>query len=509
MVRWANFFISYCFVTCTFLYVWSQDLKQSLKELEQSEREFSIAVKEDKSNKGAKLILDQIKELQRVLIGFDQGRVQATTALRLTEALLTETRKYKTEKTKRLTQKLEAVVALLRAAQPQPPPADVIDPAIDSGITQLPPTDSLPLQNLPSRQMIALGANDNETKILLQNQEANLEYLRSLIYLIGGVNLIIIALLAIWVLAARRSGIRELEKKVLAIEKKLIHLSETGSDTSYQQSVKQLVSRLEKRSIEANTHIEQLQTDQSELVRGHQWLYNRLQQIEQYLGNKNGFTNQVSPSASSSVNVTANQTNTHTAVANSSSIHNSSRSESRTMTAADIKTVQIPAFLVELEHFQSVLPDTNFKIQTTELINQWKQLPTGTSLAEVIDPISLANWLQQFYVITRNQPSITDYELISNEFRKLGIEIEDRMEGRISFSDQIAENIPYDKWLKDSRANGTDVPVLDWVKTQAQQNISLNQIPKRTVVCTLKPSVFYLQTGGKALLSRGLYLIAG
>jgi hypothetical protein len=504
MLRWVNFFIIYCFVTVVFSCGWSQDLKQSLKELEQSEREFSIAIKEDKSNKGAKLILDQIKELQRILIGFDQGRVQATTALRLTETLLTETRKYKTEKTKRLTQKLEAVVALLRAAQPQPPPDDVIDPVIDSGITQLPPTDSLPSKSLPARQMVSLGANDNETKILLQNQEANLEYLRSLIYLIGGVNLIIIALLAIWVIAARRSGIRQLEKKVFAIEKKLIHLSETGSDNAHQQSIKQLVSRLEKRSVENNTHIEQLQTDQAELVRGHQWLYSRLQQIEQYLGNKNGFTNQVS----SSPNITPHHnTNTRSSAnnTNAGSVHNTGR----TMTAADVKTAQIPAFLVELEHFQSALSNTNFRIQTTELINQWKQLPAGTNLAEVIDPISLANWLQQFYVITRNQPSITDYELIGNEFRKLGIEIEDQMEGRMSFSDQVAENIPCEKWLNDPRANGTDVPELAWVKTQVQRHSSLSQLAKRTVVCTLKPAVFYLQTGGKALLSRGLYLIAG
>ncbi len=163
------------------------------------------------------------------------------------------------------------------------------------------------------------------------------------------------------------------------------------------------------------------------------------------------------------------------------------------------------------------------KIKLIEALEEFKRKSTNQNLKELIESqlpllhisktlddcniIAIAKIVQLGFVASYNENIVNAYEKLTNTLRLEGIDIEDKLIGRIALSEFNADNISVEDYLSSNRFRTSDYPNFIAAKYEIENSpLYLTALPN-TVLFILFPTIYNNRQGTKQTLKKGEYII--
>jgi hypothetical protein len=126
-----------------------------------------------------------------------------------------------------------------------------------------------------------------------------------------------------------------------------------------------------------------------------------------------------------------------------------------------------------------------------------------------LDFVLLAQILQLAYVAGYNESLTQAYTELREQATGLGLTIEDRMQGRMSFSSFYADNVAFEDYVGREEFQAASYPDPESVKAEVENSPLLHEAVKNTVLLTLHPAIIAQERGAKRALQKGVYIVQG
>ena len=467
------------FLFLTFGQLFAQDVEHLITELDKVQAEFEKTLKETPNNKGAKILYDHILKLKTIMNEYADSKINADSVRTVLQEIYLEANKYETEKAQRLAKILNELNIAFRLASKTSNADSTSDNAYSEEVT----SHKNPF-------------TDEQARLLLQNAK-DIDSLQKLISILSGIILILLAIGAYFLITLHKQEIKHVNDKLENLEQKHLRTSSQHSagfkstaafaDDFKQRmetmnaSIAEFLSKSEKKIIDTHSIATQALNNNEQMTQTLNGLQAQLKELERI------FHQPLSPSAQKPIQLE---------------------------TPPQLKAINSPEAqeaiknIIQIVLLMNPLSTSNpFKALCIKLHEILLKLTDPAQQNTPMEADLVGQFAQLAYVEALNKNLSKEYATLSDSLELLGFDIEDKMIGRMCFSDFNAENVPYEDYLEEARMRAPSLPGFAMVRQTIQTSKINENAMKHTVIFVLKPTVFAYQAGVKNLIAKGIYII--
>jgi len=477
-------------------------------QLQSLRKVYDAAAKKDPKNTGAIRLRTKIDNVLAGIGGFQAGQINAEEFLLTIEDGVTEASRYPTDNARNTLKAFQDLQKVVKessgGAKPEDKPTDAgADETEPDGAATEPET--VDPADLPQAKV----AISSESKDKQQDVE-------KVIYLLFGVYLVAIIVMGLMLSNAHKKNVKMLLERVVKIEQRLENREAVGSGPSGPSDATFIQKELGKRieALENNTvaFLEQMEQ--------------RLTALELHAAAGGGSATQaagggVAPEEFQQVMQRVRFLETQIGTGLVAPAQRPAEPAKLAIKTGSIPTADLaakarkgdPGTSEALESIANAVEHLSTRTQIPRLQHHAGQLLPNLMVAtkqgslESLEIKTLGETLQLAYASALNEGFKEQYRDMSEAARKLDFIIEDRMSGRMCFSDHYAENIPFDEYLTLAKVRNTDYPNFVEVKRKIENSELYKTALNNMVLYTLKPTVIQHKDGVKNVICKGIYVI--
>lgn len=476
-MKYKSLILTLLFIT--FGQLFAQDVEHLITELDKVQGEFQKTLNENPTNKGAKLLLDEIAKLKNAMNQFADNKIQSDSVQTLLQATYLEASKYETDKAQRLAKILNELNTAFRLASK----TSNTDTTADNAYSE---------NHTPHNNKL----DEENTKLLLQNSK-DIDSLQKLIYILTGIIVVILGIGGYFLFTLNKQEIKTVQNKLESLEQK--HLRTSSQHNAGAKSAAAFADDFRERLEKQNNSIaEFLSSNEKKIIDAHAIAKTALNNNEQMTQTLNSlqaqlkeleriFHQPLSPSAQKPIQL---------------------ESPPQTKPINSPEAQDAIKHLIQIVLLMNPLSTSNpFKALCIKFHETLLKLTDPEQYNTPIEADLVGQFAQLAYVEALNKNLAKEYTTLSDSLELLGFDIEDKMIGRMCFSDFNAENVPYEDYLEEARMRAPSLPGFAMVRQTIQNSKINDNAMKHTVLYVLKPTVFAYQAGVKSLIAKGIYII--
>jgi ABC-type transporter Mla subunit MlaD len=476
---------------------YKQRFRERLAAVEEMQQRYERISENNPENTGARRLVADMQAVKEAADAYQAGAGSPQQLRQKAQTARQEAQRYPTDNAQKTARRLKALIELTQALPPSFTEGASSAQQPSSSDSLRASTTGVQREKVSSKA--GRGKADQPAAPSSPGPGSTGEQDDTLIYALAAVYLIAILGLGFALSKYQRKQISTLENQIYALASRVENLEDAqGGNEAYESSrVSEVKKRLE--GVEKNIadyleqmdqRLQEIEAVQERLNNGARSQNDRLQQLEQQLGELTALPERL------------RMLETRQGISSSST----GKAHPPASQATEMEQVQsLRNSLAALEPQSGIQP---LKKRIEEVLPTVDKALASGNLSD-LDFVLLAQILQLAYVAGYNESLTQAYTELREQATGLGLTIEDRMQGRMSFSSFYADNVAFEDYVGREEFQAASYPDPESVKAEVENSPLLHEAVKNTVLLTLHPAIIAQERGAKRALQKGVYIVQG